>query len=164
MLKLSYSQLYDNTVDNITNSKSINDICNSLWDPYYKAKSRCTKTLAKGMKILILNAPCNGFGDLIFALKLSNYLVEWYGADVTLATTLEKGLLTLGADPKYVVGLVGGKNTQCRKFAKLELNKQIPQQDLILVAPIQIDFSPDLKDVQKIIPYANIWNTFSFSD
>jgi hypothetical protein len=164
MPKLSYSKLYDNTVDNITNSKSINDICNALWDPYYKTKSRCTKTLAKGMKILILNAPCNGFGDLIFALKLSNYLVQWYGADVTLATTLEKGLLSLGADPKYVVGLVGGKNTQCRKFARLELNKQIPQQDLILVAPIQIDFSPDLKDVQKIIPYANIWNTFSFSE
>ena len=54
MPKLSYSKLYDNTVDNITNSKSINDIDNALWDPYYKAKSRCTKTLAKGMKILIL--------------------------------------------------------------------------------------------------------------
>jgi hypothetical protein len=164
MSKISYSKLYEEAVDNVMTSKSFTKIDDALWTPYYEAGAKCSKSCGSGIKILILNAPCNGFGDLIFALKLSNYLKQWYGADVTLATTFEKGLLSLGADPKYVVGLVGGKATQCRRFAMLALNKKLPKQDLIFVAPIQIDFGPDVKDVRKIIPYANIWNTFSFSE
>ena len=161
MPKLSYSQLYKKAVNHIMTSKSVS---HALFEPYLKHLSKCSKTCGKGLRILILNAPCNGFGDLIFALKLSDYLKEWYGADVTLATTLEKGLLGLGANPKYVAGLEGGKSMQCRRFAKLKLNKNLPEQDLIFVAPIQIDFDFDLKDVKKIIPYANEFNTFSFSE
>ena len=164
MPKLSYSRLYEEAIDNIMATRKIEKLDNALWEPYHNAKAKCSKACARGIKILLLNAPCNGFGDLIFALKLSKYLVEWYGAQVTLATTFEKGLLSLGADPKYVVGLVGGKRSQCRRFALLKLNKSIPEQDLIFVAPIQIDFSPSISDVKKIIPYANRWNTFSFSE
>lgn len=164
MPKISYSRLYQETVNNIMSSITFNEIDDSLWESYYDTGSKCSRVCGKGMKILLLNAPCNGFGDLIFALKLSDYLKKWYGASVTLATTFEKGLLNLGADPKYVVGLVGGNRTQCRRFARLKLNREIPEQDLIFVAPIQIDFAPDIKDVKKIIPYANIWNTFSFSE
>jgi hypothetical protein len=163
MTNISYSKLYDETVNNIMSIKSLKKIDNTLWMPYYERGVKCSTSCGKGMKILILNAPCNGFGDLIFALKLGNYLKKWYKADVTIATTFEKGLLSLGADPKYVVGLVGGK-TQCRRFSKLKLNKVIPKQDLIFVAPIQIDFGPNVNDVKKIIPYANRWNTFSFSE
>jgi hypothetical protein len=163
MSKLSYKTLYDETVHTIMNSQTIQQIDNSLWETYYDYQTKCSKQCAKGIKILLLNAPCNGFGDLVFAIKLSQYLLDWYGAEVTIATTFEKGLLSLGTDPKYVVGLVGGK-TQCRRFSKLQLNRQIPTQDLILVAPIQIDFGPDLSDVKKIIPYANRWNTFYFSE
>jgi len=164
MPKISYSKLYEETIDNIMSSRSLNKLTNALWEPYYANNSTCSKACAKGIKILILNAPCNGFGDLIFALKLSNYLKQWYGASVIIATTFEKGLLSLGSDPKYVVGLSGGKRNQCRRFATLKLNKNIPEQDLIFVAPIQLDFTPNINDVKKIIPYANIWNTFTFSE
>lgn len=164
MPNITYSRLYEEAVDNIMASKSFDKIDDALWEPYYAAGAKCSTSCGRGMKILLLNAPCNGFGDLIFALKLSNYLKKWYRADVTIATTFEKGLLNLGADPKFVVGLIGGKSTQCRRFARLKLNRSIPKQDLIFVAPIQIDFGPDVKDVRKIIPYANIWNTFSFSE
>jgi hypothetical protein len=164
MSKMSYKKLYEYTVDNIMNTKSIKNIDNTLWYPYYEAGAKCSSVSCRGMNILILNAPCNGFGDLIFAIKLSKYLKKWYGAYVTIATTFDKGLLNLGADPKYVVGLVGGKSTQCRRFANLKLNKGIPKQDLILVAPMQIDFEPDIKDVRKLIPYATVWNTFTFSE
>lgn len=164
MPKISYSKLYEETIDNIMSSRSLNKLTDALWEPYYANNSTCSKACAKGIKILILNAPCNGFGDLIFALKLSNYLKQWYGASVIIATTFEKGLLSLGSDPKYVVGLSGGKRNQCRRFATLKLNKNIPEQDLIFVAPIQLDFTPNINDVKKIIPYANIWNTFTFSE
>jgi len=164
MPKIPYSVLYEDAVDNILKTRSIKKLDNVLWEPYYHAGSTCSKACGKGIKILILNAPCNGFGDLIFGLKLSNYLRQWYGAEVTIATTYEKGLLGLGVDPKYVVGVMGGKQTQCRKFSKMKLNKKIPIQDLIFNAPIQSGFDPDLKDVKKMVPYATIWNTFYFSE
>lgn len=164
MTKLSFSQLYEETVDNILSSRTQKQVKNALWEPYFSAKEKCSKSYCKNLRILILNAPCNGFGDLIFALKLANYLKEWYGVYVTIATTFESGLLSLGADPKYVVGLVGGKNTQCRRFRLLKMNKKIPKQDLIFVAPVQIDFDHSIADVKRLVPYANEFNTFSFSE
>ena len=163
-MTISFSHLYNETIDNIMTSRTYRQIKNSLWKPYLDAGQGCSKLCAKNLRILILNAPCNGFGDLIFAMKLSNYLKEWYGAHVTIATTFEKGLLSLGANPQYVVGLTGGKRTQCRRFNLLKMNKNIPEQDLIFIAPIQIDFNFSITDVKKIIPYANEFNTFSFSE
>lgn len=164
MSTLSFSRLYEETVNNILSSRTKKQLKNVLWKPYFDIKQKCSKLCAKNLRILILNAPCNGFGDLIFAIKLSNYLKEWYGATVTLATTFESGLLSLGADPKYVVGLVGGKRSQCRRFSLLKMNKKIPEQDLIFIAPVQIDFDHSIADVKKLLPYSNEFNTFSFSE
>ena len=47
---------------------------------------RCGKS-NKQLKIIILNTPCGGFGDLIFAYKLAQYLRDWYGSRVDIATT-----------------------------------------------------------------------------
>ena len=163
-MKISQEDLFDDTVDNIMDSRTLNNMKDVLWNSYYNSYSGCTRNRCGNLKILLLNAPCNGFGDLIFAIKLRDYLSHWYDVEVTIATTFEKGLLSLGSDPKYVVGLVGGKSTQCRRFAGLKFNRKIPKQDLMFVAPMQIDFEPDLKDVQKLVPYANIWNTFTFSE
>ena len=164
MLDLNFSKLYEKIIDNIMKSETKDSLSDSIWKPFFKAGSKCTKNCAKGLKIVLLNATCNGFGDLIFSLKLFNYIKEWYGAEVTLVTSLEKGLLALGADPKYTVGFTGNKSMQCRRFRKLSLNREIPQQDLILIAPMQIDFSPNLEDVRALLPYANVFNTFSFSE
>lgn len=164
MSRISYTKVYSEAIDNILDTRKKEDLEGAIWEPFYEMKAKCTKSCGKILRIIILNAPCNGFGDLIFALKLSKYLNEWYGAYVTIATTFEKGLLNLGANPKHVVGLEGGSRNQCRRFRRLRLNKKLPKQDLIFVAPIQIDFDADLKDVQKILPYATYFNTFTFSE
>jgi len=114
-------------------------------------------------KILILNAPCNGFGDLIFAAKLSKYLQKKYKAKVRIATTLHEGLKNIGFPKSEIVELKAKKIKQCRRFSGLKMEK-IPQQDLIFVAPLQADFSADFRDVKKIIPYSNRENTFFFSE
>ena len=125
MSKLSTSELYDEAVDSIMKCNNKDKMSDVIWKQFYENKSKCPKNCGKKLKIIILNAPCNGFGDLIFALKLFDYLKEWYEADVTLATTLEKGLLDLGANPKNTVGLVGGGNPQCRKFKGLKLESLV---------------------------------------
>lgn len=164
MRRISYKKVYDEVIGNILDTSKKEDLEYAVWEPFYEMKVKCTKKCVRSLRIIILNAPCNGFGDLIFALKLSKYLNEWYGAKVTIATTFEKGLLNLGANPKHVAGLEGGSRNQCRRFRSLRLNKKLPKQDLILVAPIQINFDSDLSDVQKILPYATYFNTFTFSE
>jgi hypothetical protein len=116
------------------------------------------------LNICILNAPCNGFGDLIFAWKLYEYIKKWYNTNVIILTTLDSGLLKLGVNPEAVYGLETSKQSQCRRFKYLKLKKPIPKQDLLFVAPVQVDFAPDLKDVKYLFPYANMFNTFFFSE
>jgi hypothetical protein len=136
-----------------------------LWKFFYDNKVAYVKEDNPSLNILILNAPCNGFGDLIFAYKLSTYLKNSYNCSVIIATTLEDGLLKLGVDKKDVVGFTSkSKNLQCRRFSRLKLNKEIPKSDLIFVAPVQVDYTPELNDVKKIIPYATKFNTFFFSE
>jgi hypothetical protein len=137
-------------------------------------KKRCN---SRGVKILITNTPCNGFGDLIFAWKLSKLLKYYYKVDVKIATTLAKGLLTLGADPKDVYRLASKKNPsastrlQCRRYGALGIyevdsNKTVDteQFDLFFDAPLMADFEPDLPGLKKMIPKANYFNTFFFSE
>ena len=168
MIKSMYKkldQVFDDTIENIMDVEDKNHLGNVLWESIYENNIKCKAKCGKGIKIVILNAPCNGFGDLIFALKLSNYLKEWYDADVTIVTSLEQGLLDLGADNKHVAGLTSkGKISQCRRFKHLKINKELPVQDLILIAPVQADYDADLTDVKHLIPYANKLNTFSFSE
>ena len=163
-MEKKFNNLYNKIVDNVLHLQNKNDLNNIIWKTFFDHNLKYQKNGGVSLKILLLNAPCNGFGDLIFALKLSNYLKEWYNAEVILATTLEKGLLNLGADPNYTVGLIGGKKSQCRRFRYMKLNRDIPKQDLILVAPMQIDFFPNLDDVKVIVPYSNRFNTFYFSE
>ena len=157
--------MYDETIDHILLSNDKKKLKKAFYQPYLDNNIHLSKSLdTVDLRILILNAPCNGFGDLIFALKLSNYLKEWYGSHVTIATTLESGLLSLGANPDNVVGLITGFKKQCRRFNKLRMNKEIPEQDLIFVAPVQAGFDHSVSDVKKLIPYATEFNTFSFSE
>jgi hypothetical protein len=70
MPSLSYSKLYEETVDNIMNSKNMNNVSDALWKTYYNLGAKCTKTKAKGLKILLLNAPCNGIVLVIYYFNI----------------------------------------------------------------------------------------------
>ena len=150
------------TADLISRSKTAERIGSALWRTLERNGIREGHSKIP-LKVLILNAPCNGFGDLIFALKLSGYIKRWYGAEVTIATTYADGLIKLTGTSDGVVALTGGK-TQCRRFRHMKFGKTLHKQDLIMVAPVTIDFDASLKDVQYIVPYANYANTISFSE
>jgi len=126
----------------------------------------------QNVRILILNTPCNGFGDLIFGMKLANYLKEWYPkSKVDIATTLPDGLIKLGFDKNSIIQL--GRNTpQCRRFRNLDIvhyksgrkYTNSPQYDLLFVAPLAADFDVSRQDVKALFPYSNKFNTFFFSE
>lgn len=150
------------SLSRIDDKNKLKDI---LWLLFYEHNVKYPQGKESELSILILNTPCNGFGDLVFAYKLANYLREWYKAKVSIATTLSKELITLGEKQENILKLVPKKNqnAQCRRFANLKIDVQ-KIYDLIFIAPLMADYNPSFKDISSLIPYANKYNTFFFSE
>src|SRR3989344_5518035 len=170
--------MLQNLKKTILKIKTKNQLKNTFFQ-FFQNKRDNSKLIEhrSNVNILILNAPCNGFGDLIFAMKIGKYMKEWYNAKVIIATPLYKELANLGEKEENIVPLKSGKEktlplvakrsltaNNCRRFKSLVFGKNVPIQDLIFIAPIQQDFDPSLRDVKYLIPYATNFNTFTFSE
>jgi len=111
--------------------------------------------------------PCNGFGDIIFAYKLYKIMKQVYKCNVYIATSDRDKMMMLGNLSSEVVILLTNKKGkhpgQCRKYGNLIIHTDLIF-DLILPAPIAWDFNFSVRDVKKMIPYANKFNTFAFSE
>lgn len=143
------------------------DLYNVPWKYFLNKKS----SGLSNVKVLLLSSPCFGMGDIIFAMKINQYIKSWFDAKVTIATTQPDKFIQLGESKKNLLLLKGkSSSSQCRRFKTLSLynlnNKSInlPVFDLIFVTPLNADFTPDYKDVSYIVPYANQFNTFFFSE
>lgn len=131
------------------------------------------------LKIAVFVNPCYGFGDVIFALKIYNYIKEWYNITPTIVTTKPKIFIENNIDNVICVKIPNktykecdntrlmnaysvNENGECNR--KLNLSKE-EHFDVILAAPwIGTDYEPDYKALRKIFPYANKFNTFLFSE
>lgn len=130
------------------------------------------------VNILILNAPCNGFGDLVFAWKLAKLLRYMYPhSSVKIATTQPQKLITLGEVKENLFRLATKPTahqqhfTQCRSYRllhvyHLEGSEEVDTSgfDLFFDAPITTDSEPNLPAVRKMVPTATPFNTFTFSE
>ena len=139
-----------NIIDTIDKIKNIKDIKNIFWKMFYDNKPLGYNNNGKKIKILILNSPCFGFGDIVFCIKISNFLKEWYNADITIATTDPKSFKKLGAD--NVIDLNSkNKDTQCRRFRLLSPSKTIKQP--ILASAIIFKASKILAVLETVISF-----------
>lgn len=136
-------------------------------------KRNCSKKNIKNLNILLLNTPCEGFGDIIFARKIANYLREWYNCNVYIATTKPDQILQLGEKEKFVLRLKSQHKSigfeMCRRFAMLSLEnlerKKVKKEfDLYFVAPLGEQLEINYTDVKKLIPNSNKLNTYFFSE
>lgn len=143
-------------------SKKISSLKNEIIDCF---SSKINES-RENVSILILNTPCNGFGDIIFAVKLKRYLTEWYPfATVKIATTKAKSFVSLGEKETSLIQLESLSQVgDCRRFQHLMPSIPLDHFDLIFVAPLQADFEPSLKDIRYLIPYADSYNTYFFSE
>ncbi len=159
----------------IKNVRSYNKVYEALWKTFLKAKVDPSENL-DGFKILLINTPCMGFGDIVFAMKLYQYLKDWYrGAEIYIATTQVENFKKLGADDSALLSLItsGGKvGAQCRRVSKLMIENprtgvikdKDNSFDMFLVAPVTADFSIDRQDIKRLFPNSNHMNTFFFSE
>lgn len=161
--------ILSNYVDDI---KDKNELYSIPWKLFYDKNKKCGEC-GKEINILILNTPCMGFGDIVFGMKLNQYIKDWYKCKVTIASTQVDKFVQLGESSDNLLLLKGESEkskTQCRKFKNLNIYSfdgkkiKLPTFDLIFVAPLTADFEADHKDVKYLIPYSNKFNTFFFSE
>jgi hypothetical protein len=143
--------------------RSVSEAKDLAWKAVERLGLRCGSQCGKGMYMLVITAPCYGFGDIVFGKKFAQYLRSWYGATVMIATTHVSGFEKVGEPGKNLIPLEG-KTTECRRFARLKPGKNLGSPDLIFVAPLQADMDPSVADVRALIPSADKFNTFFLSE
>lgn len=169
MNRQKYLQL---VLEKLLKVKTLKQAYEVFWKIYFDNNVTCKSKCARNLKIVILNSPCYGYGDVIFAEKLASYLRKWYGATVKIATPQSQKFINLGVSTKNLIKLGSRKRlrSQCRRFRLLQFQTldgkkiDVPKFDLILVAPVQQDYDVDRSDVKSLVPYSNIFNTFFFSE
>jgi hypothetical protein len=131
------------------------------------------------LKVLLICIPCGGFGDIIFCMKIKNYLSQWFACETKIATTSPNKFIGLGEKEEdlYSIESTTGdidcvefrdiKNfhnfSAYQDFVPIEMNF-----DLIFITPrftvANQDMFADIKNLQNFIPYANMFNTYFFSE
>ena len=148
------------------------------FDKLYKIPLQSAQNckVSKSLKLLLLNAPCNGFGDLIFVKKLAEHLRKQFGLSVTIATTEPGKLLMLGEAKQYLKKLSSKDDPAltvgpCRVFYNLRMfdikgkkQENTDQYDLFFVAPLNFDYEPKISDIKQLARNATLFNTFFFSE
>ena len=128
------------------------------------------------LKIALFCNPCYGFGDIIFCLKMYNYIKEWYGIECTLFTTKPKPFIDNGVKNIFLAKVPKKKYVECANIKDMKIYKinekgeelkrvKAPIYDLIFVTPwIGTDYEPKHSAMKPLFPYANRFNTFLFSE
>ncbi len=146
--------------------KHKDELYNIFWQMF--SVKHCNN--AQNVNVLILCSPCHGFGDVVFAIKLVNYLKQWYKCNLKIATTMPDSFIQIGFPSENLFKLKSKKRIQCRRYKYLNsftLNNnpiKLLDFDLIFIAPLAADFDPNISDIKYLIPYANKFNTYFFSE
>ena len=157
----------DNFQKLVKSSKHFEDLYDTLWKSI--EPKRLEKKHFNKISIGLFNIPCGGFGDIIVTKTFHDYLKEWYPtANVTICTTGPKKYQDLGLKNTKIYNLTrkdgntfdGG---ECSGYEELRLVNKQQRFDIMIVIPI-INYVFNIKKFQKLIPYANVFNTFSVSE
>ena len=150
----------------IQGSKKYEDLYNVLWKTCENEKLQ--RKHYNGVSIGLFNVPCGGFGDIIVTKTFYDYLNKWYpSAKISICTTGPQKYKDLGVGGINFYKLIRkDKSTyddaECSGYDELKLTKKV-KFDIMIVIPI-INYQFNIKKFQKLIPYANVFNTFSVSE
>jgi hypothetical protein len=133
--------------------------------------------MVNDLEVALFCNPCYGFGDIIFCLKMYNYIKEWYGIECTLFTTKPKPFIDNGIRKIFAVKVPGKKYVECANIKDMKIYsindkgepykrvKPSVKYDLIFVTPwIGTDYEPKHSSMKPLFPYCNRFNTFLFSE
>jgi len=153
----------NNIINNILIQTDIKSIKNVFWESFYNKNYISNSNTRINIQILLLCISCGGKGDVIFCIKIANFLREWYNADVYIGSTDIDAFKQLG-ETKNLIKLNAKIKDYCRRFRSLSSSRNLNNFDLYFVTPVQSNFNAKLQDVTSLIPAANRFNTFFFSE
>ena len=149
-------------------SKTFEGLYDILWK--YYSSQRIEKKHYHNLSIGLFNIPCGGFGDIIVTKTFHDYLKQWYpSSKVTICTTGPQKYKDLGLLNTNIVELEAitiwdeEEGSECQSFDNLKFKKKTKKFDLMIVIPI-INEVFNIKNFKKLVPYANVFNTFSVSE
>uniref|UniRef100_A0A6C0KYZ2 Glycosyltransferase n=1 Tax=viral metagenome TaxID=1070528 RepID=A0A6C0KYZ2_9ZZZZ len=154
-------------MDELSHIKKLANQCKyyeDLYDILWKLNEDNDKKFSQNISIGLFNIACGGFGDIIVCKTFHDYLKEWYPrSKITICTTSPEKYSELGIRGKIVhLRSKTGKDEECVEYGQL---KRIPKEkfDIMVVIPI-INQSFQINQFKKMIPYANVFNTFTVSE
>jgi hypothetical protein len=164
-MKDFFNLAFDDCRNMILKSNSLEEAKESIWK-CFMSQPVIQNSL---VRIALLNAPCYGFGDVIFCKKIFEYLKDWYGIEADIFTTLPEAHINLGTSAKHIIGSENTEDKndrQCQTFTALEFpyQKTKIRYHLFFVCPLVTDFSPDRSDVINTFEHAKNTNVFFFSE
>lgn len=144
---------------------SVKDIRETLYE-YFERTPAGFATPRRKLVVLLVVLPCMGNGDVVFGIKIAQYLVQWYGAaiELRLATTVPHTFKKLGYDASEVIAVTHAGPAQCRRLKSLEFPPRAQAADVVFVAPLQSDFAVSFADVAAALPDAARTRTAFFSE
>jgi len=119
----------------------------------------------KGIRVGLFNIPCAGFGDVILCKSFYDFIKKWYrGINVTICTTAPEKYNDLGVKGQILTLKTKNKKgpNECIDFDKLKYTSNI-KFDIMIVVPV-INKTFEIKKFKKLIPSANVFNTFTMSE
>ena len=137
-----------------------------LEDQKIKLKSQQSK-----LHVGLINIPCSGFGDIVNCSIFYQYLKDWYPNMKVSICTPEidkfKSLKIKGL--KFIELKTKKKDKECGNYGDYKFkNKNLCNFDLIGVVPLLLSEGMYgnfiLSHLQKLIPHATYYNTFTVSE
>ena len=144
-------------------SKYYEDLYDIIWK--LNMREKLQRKEYNNIKIGLINTPCAGFGDIIVCKTFYDYLKQWYPtAKVSICTTTPSKYKDLGISGAIyrLYNREEDHESECIDYDKLFLKKNI-KFDIMIIIPI-INKSFEINVFKKLIPYANIFNTFTMSE
>ena len=155
--------IMNNIINNIRKKSDIKTVHNAFWESFYHKTPMSHSNIGKNVKILLLCISCGGKGDIIFCIKVANFLREWYNAQVYIGSTDIDSFKQLG-ETKNLIKLNAKIKEFCRRFKSLTSIEDLTSFDLYFVTPVQSNFNAKLQDITSLVHVANKFNTFFFSE
>ena len=144
------------------------DLYNILWR--YHIDHKLERKHYHNISIGLFNIPCGGFGDIIVTKTFHDYLKQWYpSAKITICTTGPDKFKSLGLSTRNIIELGAihvwdeEEGSECQSYDNLKFKKKPNKFDLMIAIPI-INDPFEIKKFKKLVPYANVFNTFSVSE
>lgn len=146
----------------------LEDYRDILWEIF--DNKRIKEEHYKNVSVGLFNIPCGGFGDIIICKTFYDYIKDWYpGIKVSICSTSPEKYKDLGIDGTIHKLHIKNKSShnddkpdECKRFDQVVLKRRI-KFDIMIIVPV-INDPLNMNQFKKLIPYANVSNTFTMGE